>query len=149
VAVEGVCDTGREEVVYNCRVAQYHTYFVGDAAWGFSVWAHNRYDITQEIDLIGRPGKQNHVRVVSSQKELEDIFLKYTEGGKVVPLTKAHIDDDIVMIVDVEGTAKGVIRIIYRKNSTSGGPAVDIMTVNKNKKGRFNLFGKIHIDPPS
>jgi hypothetical protein len=41
VAVEGVRDTGREEVVYNGRVAEYHTYFVGDEGWGFSVWAHN------------------------------------------------------------------------------------------------------------
>jgi hypothetical protein len=29
LAVEAVRDTGREEVVYNCRVAEYHTYFVG------------------------------------------------------------------------------------------------------------------------
>jgi hypothetical protein len=29
--------------VYNCRVAEYHTYFVGDEGWGFSVWAHNSY----------------------------------------------------------------------------------------------------------
>jgi len=43
VAVEGVRDTGREEVVYNCRVAEYHTYFVGDESWPFSVWAHNAY----------------------------------------------------------------------------------------------------------
>jgi len=41
LAVEGVRDTGREEVVYNGRVAEYHTYFVGDEGWGFSVWAHN------------------------------------------------------------------------------------------------------------
>jgi hypothetical protein len=41
VAVEGVRDTGRAEVVYNGRVAEYHTYFVGDEGWGFSVWAHN------------------------------------------------------------------------------------------------------------
>jgi hypothetical protein len=27
--------------VYNMRVAEYHTYFVGCEAWGFSVWAHN------------------------------------------------------------------------------------------------------------
>jgi hypothetical protein len=33
--------TGREEAVYNCRVAEWHTYFVGCAAWGFSLWAHN------------------------------------------------------------------------------------------------------------
>jgi len=39
--VEGVRNTGREEVVYNCRVAEYHTYFVGDQEWGFSIWSHN------------------------------------------------------------------------------------------------------------
>ena len=44
LAVEDVRDTGREEVVYNCRVAEYHTYFVGCDEWGFSLWAHNAYN---------------------------------------------------------------------------------------------------------
>lgn len=39
--VEEVFDTGAEEVVYKCRVADYHTYFVGRESWGFTVWAHN------------------------------------------------------------------------------------------------------------
>ena len=43
VAVQECCDTGEYETVYNCRVAEYHTYFVGDATWPFSVWAHNAY----------------------------------------------------------------------------------------------------------
>ena len=29
VTVEAVCDSGTIETVYNCRVAEYHTYFVG------------------------------------------------------------------------------------------------------------------------
>jgi hypothetical protein len=41
LAVEDVRDTGRAEAVYNGRVAEYHTYFVGDEQWGFSLWAHN------------------------------------------------------------------------------------------------------------
>jgi hypothetical protein len=41
MAVEGVEDTGRWATVYNLRVAEYHTYFVGCQEWGFSVWAHN------------------------------------------------------------------------------------------------------------
>jgi RHS repeat-associated protein len=41
VAVDDVCDGGYEETVYNCRIAEYHTYFVGGDDWGFSVWAHN------------------------------------------------------------------------------------------------------------
>jgi hypothetical protein len=40
-AVEDVFDTGEWEVVYNLRIADYHTYFVTDWDWGFSVWAHN------------------------------------------------------------------------------------------------------------
>jgi len=34
-------DTGQWETVYNLRVADFHTYFVGRPEWGFSVWAHN------------------------------------------------------------------------------------------------------------
>jgi len=41
VAVEDLFDTGEYETVYNLRVADYHTYFVGGREWGFSVWAHN------------------------------------------------------------------------------------------------------------
>jgi RHS repeat-associated protein len=41
VAVEGVRETFEDVPVYNLRVADWHTYFVGSAAWGFSVWAHN------------------------------------------------------------------------------------------------------------
>jgi hypothetical protein len=41
IAVEEVGETGEEVPVYNVRVADYHTYFVGCDEWGFSVWAHN------------------------------------------------------------------------------------------------------------
>jgi hypothetical protein len=36
-------DTGEYRTVYNLRVAECHTYFVGSQEWGFSVWAHNTY----------------------------------------------------------------------------------------------------------
>jgi hypothetical protein len=41
IEVEEVFATGEVEPVYNLRVAEYHTYFVGGGDWGFSVWAHN------------------------------------------------------------------------------------------------------------
>lgn len=41
VPVKSVEDTGRYETVYNLRVAEHHTYFVGAPEWGFAVWAHN------------------------------------------------------------------------------------------------------------
>jgi hypothetical protein len=36
-----VVDLDEWAVVYNLRVADFHTYFVGCPEWGFSVWAHN------------------------------------------------------------------------------------------------------------
>ncbi len=43
VRVEEVYDTGEWAVVYNLRIADHHTYFVGNEEWGFAVWAHNTY----------------------------------------------------------------------------------------------------------
>src|SRR5207249_24080 len=41
VAVEQVAQTTEQERVYNLRIADFQTYFVGCAEWGFSVWCHN------------------------------------------------------------------------------------------------------------
>ena len=64
VRVEKVHDTGRYECVYNLRIADFHTYFVGGADWGFSVWAHNPPECQGEPNgqgdtknpLPGQPG---------------------------------------------------------------------------------------------
>ncbi|HEY3395234.1 MAG TPA: polymorphic toxin-type HINT domain-containing protein, partial [Lacipirellulaceae bacterium] len=43
VDVHKVVETRSPEAVYNVRVADHHTYFVGSKAWGFAVWTHNFY----------------------------------------------------------------------------------------------------------
>jgi hypothetical protein len=49
VRLEEVRQTAEVATVYNLRVADYHTYFVGCQEWGFSVWAHNaNYVLVQE-----------------------------------------------------------------------------------------------------
>jgi hypothetical protein len=59
--VEEVYDTGAYETVYNMRVADFHTYFVGCDQWGFSVWAHNaRCAVVEdagEFKLVDREGR--------------------------------------------------------------------------------------------
>ncbi len=45
VVVEFAEATGQLESVYNLRVAQDHTYFVGTPEWGFAIWVHNQYGI--------------------------------------------------------------------------------------------------------
>ncbi|HYH63428.1 MAG TPA: hypothetical protein VD866_01905, partial [Urbifossiella sp.] len=58
VAVEEGYDTGLYEPVYNLRVADHHTYFVGDDHWGFSLWAHNTYEaFKQAIEAAVAPKK--------------------------------------------------------------------------------------------
>ena len=39
--VESVVETEDTETVYNFRVADWHTYFVGNEHWDFEVWVHN------------------------------------------------------------------------------------------------------------
>jgi hypothetical protein len=55
VSVEEAFDTGEYETVYNCRVAEYHTYFVGDDTHVLAVWAHNAYTyyIAEEYTVPG------------------------------------------------------------------------------------------------
>jgi len=92
IPVEGVADSGEVTTVYNFRIADYHTYFVGSDAWSFSVWAHNNdYQrtvnadgsrVTREqrwLDLANRPNSplpkevRNFVRR-SGGKGVRDIF---------------------------------------------------------------------------
>jgi len=54
--VEDLLHTGEADTVYNMRVADYHTYFVGCDEWGWAVWAHNanyeRYASEAELDNL-------------------------------------------------------------------------------------------------
>ncbi len=41
ITVASVCSTEAVTTVYNLRVADHHTYFVGGNEWGWDVWVHN------------------------------------------------------------------------------------------------------------
>ena len=63
VTVEAVEDTGVWSTVYNLRVADYHTYFVGCDEWGFAVWAHN-------ADCVVVQGKDGTYRLAQNKPGL-------------------------------------------------------------------------------
>jgi RHS repeat-associated protein len=48
VEIDAVNLEEQKETVYNIRVEEHCTYFVGDESWGFFVWAHNRYIVKYE-----------------------------------------------------------------------------------------------------
>jgi hypothetical protein len=86
VAVEDVCDAGEVATVYNFRVAEHHTYFVGSREWGFSVWAHNAckefVDMMIEAGVDSNPNavKQAYKRIMQQPVvEREDLFIRLIE----------------------------------------------------------------------
>jgi hypothetical protein len=57
--VQAVTDSGEVTTVYNLRVAEYHTYFVGSRDWGFSVWSHNANYTAGQAQQFERELAQN------------------------------------------------------------------------------------------
>jgi hypothetical protein len=58
VPIESTSNLNEISTVYNLRVADHHTYFVGGALWGWDVWVHNVYkapkgaqQTLQELDI--------------------------------------------------------------------------------------------------
>lgn len=79
VDVEEVYETGENETVYNLRVADYHTYFVGDSReWGFSVWAHNAACTVDEVKKA--VGKKHAQRLGDKLESVAELIRQ----GKVV-----------------------------------------------------------------
>ena len=59
ITVSDLCDAGVEETVYNIRVANYHTYFVGRPAWGFAVWVHNAVECQGDERMAANEAVEN------------------------------------------------------------------------------------------
>jgi hypothetical protein len=55
VVVNAVQRTQTIESVYNLRVADCHTYFVGEESWGFAVWVHNSCSGEEPTFFADRP----------------------------------------------------------------------------------------------
>ena len=62
-ALEAARDAGESAPVYNMRVAEYHTYFVGAGVWGFAIWSHN-------ADCVHRVGGGDANNLVPRPQEL-------------------------------------------------------------------------------
>ena len=49
IPIESISQLNEITTVYNLRVADHHTYFVGGALWGWDVWVHNTYNAHRTI----------------------------------------------------------------------------------------------------
>src|SRR5207249_2245556 len=64
VVVEKVVHLREEAPVYNLRIADYHTYFVGSRDWRFSVWAHNQCNLHHPIPRVVGGNARQHLQAV-------------------------------------------------------------------------------------
>jgi hypothetical protein len=66
------------------EVESYHTYFVGEDLWGFSVWAHNSCHSNS-----AKSGKANHVYVIFD-KTTGDVHKFGISSGKITKAGKSY-----------------------------------------------------------
>jgi hypothetical protein len=96
--IEDLHDTGAYETVYNVRIADYHTYFVGGEEWGFSVWAHNTcYEIRQIAE--GKFGLFNRTTGEAVTLEGKAITANSAEGVKLLATDAAKIDASAIRLM--------------------------------------------------
>ena len=104
--VENVSETGDTETVYNFRVADWHTYFVGNENWDFEVWVHNAcapgangpnpnnaFEAAQAggkhsgflQNYIGKPVNELKSGIASMQKQIAEHIEKIANPEKYIP----------------------------------------------------------------
>ncbi len=99
VPVQDLLDTGEYETVYNLRITDYHTYFVGCRDWGFSVWAHNTNDcgFVAFRSLAGDALKQNEALL---QEAWQFVLRGDKIGFEAVLASKGSTAAEIKSIID-------------------------------------------------
>jgi hypothetical protein len=80
LTVEYVVLTNEITAVYNVRVADYHTYFVGCDNWGFSVWAHNASIIVYRWNTTGTVIPEGKKRIPNTDHVSVELILD--DGSK-------------------------------------------------------------------
>ena len=124
VPVQEVVDKGEESVVYNLRVSEYHTYFVGDESWGFSVWAHNQCG----------PNQWNHLMESEPGGRLSNEIARLPNGEARFRGMTVQVQEDISHM------SKAQLEFMAERGvagRTLEGETINLHHVNQNPKGPY------------
>ena len=120
--------------VYNMRVAEDHTYFVGSPLWGFTVWAHNMcvQDLVDSqrkvtkgkwgavIDYKSGPQRAiDHIKsghFYNSRSNLNSS--RFSESNSSVSRVKTLVDEAIAK--GIHSTKSTAYSVVYRFNNKIG-----------------------------
>ena len=90
VELQEVFDTECYEPVYNLRVAEYHTYFVGAEEWESGVWAHNAACQPINVAFGTNTGLESFASTYNAK-----IFLQWTRNDFGLPSSYPWNPNDI------------------------------------------------------
>jgi RHS repeat-associated protein len=152
IRVESVSDSGEVATVYNLRVSEFSTYFVGSREWGFSVWAHNtctlaieayeggfalRNTVTRELVQAGN--SNTILRFTNRQEAVNWVFRNGVTAPThtVLPVLNAAAEAEILNALPqyvrgaggIADNAHGVLAVTVRGETRlyrigSGGPNI-------------------------
>jgi intein/homing endonuclease len=103
VEVECLIDADESAVLYNLRISEHHTYFVGCDDWGFSVWAHNACAIIYwyrpapglqyghlSVETITDAGTSIHTDRIGGQGDNNGTLIRFTPADVVATSTAQY-----------------------------------------------------------
>jgi hypothetical protein len=116
VQVDAVHSTDEVTTVYNLRVADHHTYFVGGTIWGWDVWVHNA-SYAQNKHAIAEAIENGELTVVGSSRAgagrtpLHHVFAQRLFGSKHQTkawFSKRGVDIDRITVAISQGEHEAI-----------------------------------------
>jgi len=127
-AVEFVTEGEGPVPVYNLRVAEHHTYFVGSREWGFSVWAHNAcvYEVVDEAGVVRYVGVANRGLTKTLNQEIKNGIRKVLDKLGLPARGYKIIGSDVASALDGEAMEMALIDCYGRIGIDAGGTLVNL-----------------------
>jgi hypothetical protein len=143
VRVDAVRETGRVETVYNFRVADHHTYFVGTEDWGFSLWAHNEY-----LQFFHGPSRGNNDLAPSPLQVIQRAAWQLPQGiGNLPPdLTQAQVDEARARVLSVINYVRQRLPDEMMRSNTFA--LAEVVMPNGEHKFLLSRNGRVNAETP-